>query len=256
MKLGNVVKAGLLVGALASSASAQSLTGSMTGSGGGASYSTPGPNVAAVPNCIFPNICQYSFVFGSPTNGLNYLSVSGEAEQLMNGDMFFNFNYVGALRLNSVNADVPITFQFKAPIFTTGFQFIQGSSSFGYNLTRKLLGTSAQTNNSLDVDLLGGNSTVLDLVVPNKNLTSFGGTVTDAAIANSGILNIGNSALSELVVKISFDLKSSNGNSTDFNGSGAVNLFTHSTVPEPSTYALMGMGLAGVLVAARRRRSV
>lgn len=256
MRLGNVVKAGLLVGALASSVSAQSLTGSMTGTGSGISYSTPGPNAVPSANCMMVNGCQFSFAFGSPTNGENWLAVSGEAEQVANGNVFFNFNYRGGIRANALNANVPITFQFKAPIATAGLEFIQGSSSFGYNLTRKLSGTSSQTNNSLDVNLVGGNPTVLDLLVPDRNLTSFGGTVTDAAIANSGLMNLGGVPLTGLWAKISFDVKSSNGNATDFNGSGAVNLFARSTIPEPSTYVLMGMGLAGVLVAARRRRAV
>ena len=37
--------------------------------------------------------------------------------------------------------------------------------------------------------------------------------------------------------------------------SGRVTATAGTTVPEPSTYAMMGMGLAGLLVAARRRRS-
>jgi hypothetical protein len=45
-------------------------------------------------------------------------------------------------------------------------------------------------------------------------------------------------------------VKSAEGSATDFAVAGPV-----STVPEPSTYALMGTGLLGLAVAARRRRS-
>lgn len=266
MKWSLVGRAGALLSVLASSASAQSLTGSIAASNGG-SYSTAGPNVLGLPVCnigvAVVGECGFQFEIGNTND--NRLFVNGRVDQFADGSVSLGFSFNGAARRASGPVMPPntlnTTFEFYIPIFTTGFNFVEGSSTLGYTLSRErraFAGTSSMSNVTLDATLQNVAPAALDFGVLPSTITLPANTATQSITKSN---NSGNIAFSPVAVNwfktsVSFDVYSSNGNATSFSGSGGVDLVALSVVPEPSSVLLMASGMLGLVAVSRRRRSV
>lgn len=266
MKLGYVVKAGLLAGAFASSVQAQSLTGSI----GGNAFSQNGTNgVVAGPVCDISGVptqlpagrsCTFSNTGVAP-NG-SFVSINGTATVTWNAGLNayiyqLGYSFSGNARQGTTNVQAA----FNIPLFAQYFN--TASSSIAVTVSRPGRGTTGFADGApvgpvMDVTSFNGvnngGSYGLDLN-PAVSVTRISGpAVSNTVSLASGTQDV-NAWVDRNLVQFGFNVSNTTDDPAGFSGSGAI-IFTSNVVPEPSTYALFATGLVGLLVAARRRRSV
>jgi len=266
MKLGHVVKAGLLVGAFASAVQAQSLTGSIGGnalSQNGTNGVVSGPvcDISGIPTQL-PAGRSCSFLnSGAAANG-SIVSINGTAtvtwDAGINAYIYqLGYSFSGNARQGTTN----VQFAFDIPLFNQFFN--TGSSSIAVTVSRPGRGTTSFADGApvgpvMNVTsfngINNGGSYGLNLN-PAVSVTRISGpAVSNTVSLASGTQNV-NAWVDRNLVQFGFDVTNTSDDPAGFSGSGAI-VFTSNVVPEPSTYALFATGLVGLLVAARRRRSV
>ncbi len=269
MKLGHVVKAGLLAGAFATTAQAQTLTGNIAGSGfASATGVAVGPvcNISSMPTMLpAGRSCTFSNS-GVSLSTESDIKIDGVAKILFNVGLnayVYSLDYTFSGKVGSSSPNV--MFAFDVPVFPMFFNY----ASSNIDVSASVLLNSLSITDDAAIGAfqsvstsLGGNpqgSFGLDLnpmvtatrpssmsPLPSSRLV-----ITDSE--SSGTQSV-NSMIDRSRVALGFDL-SSTADQALFSGRGNVT-FTSNVVPEPSTYALFATGLVGLLAATRRRRSV
>lgn len=109
--------------------------------------------------------------------------------------------------------------------------------------------------NTLTGDLItpAGNAANQALLVAGNVQSNFGGVDGRNVSSSTSVRSIGLIASSFTLAPSFRTLLGSNASSFEFVGS-AIKSFTVGTVPEPSTYAMLGLGLVGIAAVARRKQ--
>ncbi len=262
MKLGHVVKAGLLAGVFASTAQAQSLTGTLNGSNFSSPSGVVGPCDIGLAPILGVRSCNFA---NSVVGGGASMNVNGAATVTYNAGLGayvyrLDYNFAGSAQAQpNANAFASALFSFKVPVgaqwWTTGKSSITTSVTVDRQ-SATLLGNGSLSSFATSETFLGAASNgssglnlnpVATAVQPIVGVPL---TVSDTQLAGPNAVNV---MFDQNVVSFGFDLISPSDRST-FSGTGYVE-FTN-VVPEPSTYALFATGLLALGVAARRRRSV
>lgn len=199
----------------------------------------------------------------------SYVFLGGDGCQL--GNLLFN-NFVYTPTANPATIAIPGASVAIIPIpafFDEGFGF-QIASGFAATAPGSFVDSVLQfTVSTLDgsAGLTGlslntnGTSTGTGLASVSENFCVGGtSTVNCAALRNISVQSVGGSGLNNSAILggvarlgVSKDIIVSAGNSGTATISLVGNQFSNNAVPEPATFALIGLGLGGIALARRRR---